>query len=205
MKTPFVRQALFINCVLIVYNVAEAVASVYFGLAARSSSLVGFGVDSVIETCAAAVLVWRLSVDWPEEEEERVERKALFFIGLTFLCLAAYVGYESVSKLLRGQGPEQSLPGVVITALSVLIMPFFGLKKRAIARKIGSKALEADAMETMICAYLSAILLAGLGLNLLFGWWWADPVAGLVMVFLIVKEGLEALRGGNCCHGPCSK
>lgn len=202
-KKGLVRQALLINWILVVYNVTEAAASIVFGYKADSVSLIGFGLDSIIEVAAAGVLIWRLSVDWPEEEEEKVEKKALFFIGITFLLLAAYVGYESITRLLSRQAPEQTLPGVVIAALSLIIMPTLGLKKRAIARKIGSKALEADAMETLLCSYLSAILLLGLGLHLLFGWWWADPVAGLGMLYFIVKEGLEALRGDRDCCG-CS-
>lgn len=198
-KERLIKQALLINWILIGYNIAEAVASIVFGYKAESVSLIGFGFDSIIEVAAASILVWRLSVDLPKEQEEKVEKKALFFIGVTFLLLAAYVGYESVTKLLSRQAPEQTLPGVIIATLSLLIMPFLGLKKLAIARKIGSKALEADAMETLICSYLSAILLAGLGLHLLFGWWWADPVAGLAMLYFIITEGLEALKGDRDC------
>lgn len=201
-KNSLIRQALIINWLLIAYNIGEAIVSVFFGLQADSASLIGFGIDSMIEVAAASVLVWRLSVDWPEEEEEKVEKKALIFIGITFLILAAYVGYESITKLFSGKAPEQTVPGVIIAGLSLIIMPFLGLRKRAIARQIGSKALEADAMETIICSYLSAILLTGLGLNLWLGWWWADPVAGVIMLYFIIKEGFEALKGKrDCCRG----
>jgi divalent metal cation (Fe/Co/Zn/Cd) transporter len=189
-----VKKALCLEWVLIVYNVIEAVASIAFGILAGSIALVGFGLDSIIETASAGILIWRLSIHSNEIEERKGEKQALFFVGITFFLLAAYVGYESISKLLSREVPQESLPGIVIACLSILIMPSLGLAKRKIARQIGSRALEADAMETLICAYLSVILLAGLVLNFIFGWWWADPVAGLVMILFIVKEGWEAVR-----------
>jgi divalent metal cation (Fe/Co/Zn/Cd) transporter len=130
-----------------------------------------------------------------EADEERRERKALRFVGITFFCLAAYVGYEAVTKLIGHKIPEESIPGIVIAVLSVIIMPSLGLKKQKIAKQMGSRALEADAMETLVCAYLSVTLLIGLGLNAWLGWWWADPVAALAMLPLILKEGWEALEG----------
>jgi cation diffusion facilitator family transporter len=189
-----VKKALKIEWFLIVYNSLEAVASIGFGVAAGSVALVGFGLDSVIEAAAAGILIWRLSIHSSTEEEEAGEKKALLFVGITFFMLAAYVGYESVVKLMAHEAPRESVPGIVIAVLSILIMPAFGLAKKKIARQIGSKALEADAMETIICAWLSVILLVGLALNYFFGLWWADPVAGLVMVVFIVKEGWEAIE-----------
>ena len=188
-----VKKALCLEWVLIVYNVIEAVASIAFGILAGSIALIGFGLDSVIEVASAGILIWRLSIHSDEIEERKGEKKALFFVGITFFLLAAYVGYESISKLLSREVPQESLPGIVIACLSILIMPSLGLAKRRIARQIGSRALEADAMETLICACLSVILLAGLVLNFLFGWWWADPVAGLGMILFIIKEGWEAI------------
>lgn len=200
-----IRKALWINWFLIIYNIGEAVASIVFGILAKSVALVGFGLDSVIEAAAAGVLIWRLSIHSDDEKEEEGERKALFFVGITFFLLAAYVAYESLSSLLKHEAPHESLPGIIIAVLSILIMPTFGFAKKKIAKQIGSKALEADAMGTIICSYLSGILLIGLALNLICGWWWADPVAGLIMVVFIIKEGWEAVeecRGGKSC---CSK
>ena len=198
-----VKKALRLEWFLISYNTLEAIASIFFGVSAGSVALVGFGLDSVIEVASAGILIWRLACHSNAEDEEKREKKALFFVGVTFFLLAAYVGYESILKLWHGDKPHGSLPGVIIAVLSVLIMPSLGFAKQKIAKQIGSKALEADAMETIICAYLSVILLIGLGLNALFGWWWADPVAGLAMVYFLVKEGREAITGDSCgkqCH-----
>lgn len=202
-KAALIKKALLINWALIVYNVIEAVASVTFGIRAESIALVGFGLDSIIEVSSAAILVWRLSHKGTLEEESKKDKKALFLVGISFFLLAAYVGYESIMKLWHGEKPEASLAGVIIATLSILIMPSLGLAKRKIARQIGSKALEADAMETIICSYLSGVLLVGLALNWLFGWWWADPVAGLAMIYFLVKEGREAISGDDCCGKKC--
>jgi len=188
------KKALRIEWFLIAYNTLEAIASIGFGMAASSVALIGFGLDSVIEMLAAGILIWRLSIHSSTEEEEKGEKKALFFVGITFFLLAIYVGYESISKLVQKEAPHESLAGIIIAALSIVIMPFFAFSKQRIARQIGSKALEADAMETFICVVLSVILLVGLTLNFFFGWWWADPVAGLLMVGFIVKEGWEAVE-----------
>jgi divalent metal cation (Fe/Co/Zn/Cd) transporter len=188
------KKALRLEWFLIIYNTLEAAASLFFGILAGSVALVGFGLDSIIEVACAGILIWRLACHSNAEEEETREKKALFFVGVTFFLLALYVGYESVSKLLKHEAPHESIAGIVIALLSVVIMPSLGLAKRKIARQIESKALEADAMETMLCAYLSVILLIGLSLNLLLGWWWADPVAGLAMIYFIVKEGWEAIE-----------
>lgn len=198
-KPHLVKKALVLEWVLIVYNVAEAVLSIVFGFIAGSIALVGFGFDSVIEVAAAGILIWRLSHHGSQEDEERKERFALKFVGITFFLLAGYVIYESTGKLIRHERPEESIIGIVIAALSLLIMPTLGILKRNLARRMGSKALEADAKETLICAYLSFSLLLGLGLNAMLGWWWADPLAALLMVFLIIKEGWEALHGEHCC------
>jgi len=193
-KTRLVKKALALEWFLIIYNVLEAVASIGFGIAAGSIALVGFGLDSVIEVSAAGILVWRLSHRGTLEEETEKEKKALLFVGVTFFLLAIYILYESGRKLLFGEIPEKSIPGIIITTLSLLIMPTLGLLKRKLAEKLGSRALEADAVETLVCAYLSFTVLLGLVLNALFGWWWADPVAALVMVYFVVREGWEAVQ-----------
>ena len=199
-RKDLIKKVLIVEWVLVIYNIAEAIASILFGNKADSIALVGFGLDSVIEVSAASMLIWRLSHKGDDEEAEKKEKKALFFIGITFFCLAAYIAHESVFKLIRQEKPEATLIGILITLLSVTIMPTLGLMKKKIAKQIGSRALEADAMETIICSYLSATLLIGLGLNALLGWWWADPVAGLVMVYFIIKEGKEAFSGEECCN-----
>jgi len=193
-KPRLVKKALRLEWFLVSYNVIEAVVSISFGILAMSIALVGFGLDSVIEVSAAGILIWRLSHHGTEEEESKKEKIALFFVGGTFFALALYVLYESGMKLIYQEKPEASLVGIVIAVLSLIIMPTLGLMKKRIAKQIGSKALEADAMETLICAYLSFTLLLGLGLNALYGWWWADPMAALAMVYFIVKEGWEAVE-----------
>ncbi len=169
------------------------------GLAAGSTALVGFGVDSLIESTSGAVLLWRLSggatSEWREE-------RALKLVGLSFLLLAVWVGWEASSTLLNREAPDESFVGIVLAAVSLLVMPILARAKRKVAAGLGSRALEADSRQTDLCALLSAILLMGLGLNALFGWWWADPLAGLAMVPIIGREGFQALRGQECtdCH-----
>ncbi len=202
-KQSLIKKALRVEWVLIVYNILEAIASVGVGVLAKSIALVGFGLDSVIEVSAALILVWRLSHKGTEEEENKREKKALTFIGYTFFLLAGYVLYESGGKLMRHEHPDASLIGIVIAVLSLLIMPGLGFLKLKLAKQLDSRALRADAMETIICSYLSFTLLIGLGLNALFGWWWADPVAGLVMIYFLIKEGREAISGDQCCGEKC--
>ena len=194
-----IKKALKLEWFTVSYNVLEGIVSVAFGVLAGSIALVGFGLDSAIEVSAAAILLWRLSHKGSDEEAEEKEKKALRFVGITFFALAAYVLYESVSKLYFHQKPDKSIPGIVITTLSLLIMPILSAKKKKVAKQIGSRALEADAMETLICSYLSFTVLLGLVLNALFGWWWADPVAALAMVYFLVKEGRATLKGEGCC------
>lgn len=178
------------------WNSLEAVAAIAFGIAAGSVALVGFGFDSVIEGLSGAVLLWRLT------SGEKQERLALRLVGVCFLILGAYVGYEAVTSLIYRETPAESLPGIVIAALSLIVMPILAREKRKVAANLNSRALEADARQTDLCAYLSVILLGGLILNALFGWWWADPVAALVMTPIILKEGFEAVQGKDCgCSG----
>lgn len=178
------------------WNVAEGAIALISGWIARSIALVGFGLDSAIEVTAAAMLIWRLRCELScvHPTHAGAERKALRVVGITFFLLAAYVGYQAVNQLVRRQPPEASIPGLILATASGLLMPFLGLRKRWVARQMGSRALEADAMETMICAYLSVTLLIGLGLNAWLGWWWADPVAALIMLPIILQEGRETLK-----------
>ncbi len=163
------------------------------GWLAASIALEGFGLDSVIETISGLTVLWRFRR--PHAEDERAERRAVQVIGVTFLTLAAYVAYEAGTDLWYLRAPSFSLPGFILAILSLLVMPSLALAKRRTARQLESRALEADSLETFLCAYLSGTLLVGLALNGLLGWWWADPVAALLMTILIVREGVEALSG----------
>jgi divalent metal cation (Fe/Co/Zn/Cd) transporter len=179
----------------IAWNAVEAIVSVAAGIFAGSTALVGFGVDSVIESGSGAVLLWRLQ---DSEDHARREALALRLVGLTFLMLGAWVAYEAVGSLLNQEAPSVSYVGIGVAVLSLLVMPWLAHRKRRVASGLGSRALVSDSRQTSLCAYLSAILLGGLLLNALLGWWWADPVAALAMVPIIVGEGVEALRGDRC-------
>ena len=193
-----VRRGRNLEYLTIGWNSLEAVVAVGAGFLAGSIALVGFGVDSVIESLSGAVLLWRLFAG------EHREELALRLVGVSFLLLAAYIIFDAGKSLLLGEPPEASYVGIGLAVLSLLVMPVLARAKRRVAANLNSRALEADSRQTDICAYLSAILLLGLGLNALFGWWWADPVAGLVMIPIIAKEGIEALRGKTCCgEGAC--
>ena len=194
-RPALVRRGLWLNYLTIAYNTIEAVVSLAAGIAAGSVALVGFGVDSGIEVTASVAAQWRLRADLEPRRRERVEHVSQRIIGASFLALTAYVTFESISTLLKREAPDASTVGLVILILSVFVMPLLARAKRRIARALESQALEADAMQTSLCAYLSVIALGGVGLNVLFGWWWADPVAALAMVPLIAKEGIEGLRG----------
>ena len=180
----------------ILWNSLEAIIAVGAGIIAGSIALVGFGVDSVIEVSSGAIILWRLA------SGEHREKLALRLVGVSFLALAAYVAFEAAKSLWFREAPETTYIGIAIAALSLIVMPLLARAKRNVARELGSNAMVADSRQTDLCAYLSAILLGGLILNAIFGWWWADPVAALVMVPIIAKEGIEALRGKACddCH-----
>jgi divalent metal cation (Fe/Co/Zn/Cd) transporter len=199
-----VRRGLWLNYLTLAYNTVEAVVAIAAGLVAGSVALLGFGVDSGIEVTASVAAQWRLRADVDPVRRERVERVTHRIIGASFLLLAAYVAVDSVTTLWGREAPEPSTVGLVVLALSVVVMPILARAKRRVARALQSRALEADAAQTSLCAYLSVIALAGVGLNAAFGWWWADPAAALAMVPIIGKEGIEGLRGdAECeCHAP---
>lgn len=204
-RSELLRRGVRLEWFTIGWNSVEALVAIGAGLLAGSIALVGFGLDSVIETAAALMVLWRVLREVGGAEEEKVlraERRALGFVGMTFLALAAYVCYESGGKLWHQEAPAESWIGIGLALASLIVMPLLAARKRAVARALGSRALAADAVETAVCAYLSFTLLLGLGANALFGWWWADPVAALAMVPLILKEGLEALKGEACCGDP---
>ncbi len=197
-KDGWVRRALWLLGFSIAYNVIEGALAVGFGLAANSIVLVAFGLDSAIECAASAVLFWRMAIEARQEDEGRIERaegRARRFIGLTFLALAAYVTVESGLTLSKGETPQTSIVGMVLAILSLLIMPTLAWGKLGAARNIGSRALQGEAKESAACASLAGITLAGLVANAALGWWWADPLAGLVMVPWLTREGIEGLQG----------
>ncbi len=198
-----VRHGRRLEYFTIVWNAIEGLVAVTTGLIAGSISLLGFGIDSFIEVTSGSVLLWRMSVDADVQRRERNERRALRIVGLCFLCLASYIAYESGTDLWSKRIPENSLPGILLACVSLVVMPLLSRAKRQVGRALGSAAMHADAKQTEFCTYLSAILLAGLLLNAVFGLWWADPVAALIMVPIIAKEGIEGLQGKVCndCFG----
>lgn len=203
-RTRAVKRGQKLEYFTIAYNSLEGLIAILFGALAGSIALLGFGFDSVIEVTSGAVLLWRLRAEMDEERRERVEARSLRIVGICFLALAAYVCYDAAGSLMRRELPERSVPGILLAVVSLFIMPLLARAKRKVAHSIRSAAMTADAKQTELCTYLSAILLGGLALNALLGWWWADPVAALLMVPIIALEGYKALRGESCCEqGTC--
>jgi divalent metal cation (Fe/Co/Zn/Cd) transporter len=201
-RERWARRALILVGATAVYNAIEAVIALWSGVTAGSIALVGFGLDSIIELVAAGALLWRLVVEArgaAAEHVERIEHRVHQLVGATFLALAAYVVGQGAWTLWTADAPEESPIGIILAAVSLVIMPLVAWGKLAAARELGSRALRAEAKETLACSYLSFTLLAGLVANATLGWWWADPVAALVMVPWLVKEGLEGIRGDDCC------
>jgi divalent metal cation (Fe/Co/Zn/Cd) transporter len=192
------KKALLSEYFTVGWNVIEGIVAIASGVMVGSIALIGFGLDSYIEVASGLVLIWRLRKHGfrDEDEEEAAERKAIVFVGATFFLLAVYVLYESGKKLYFQERPEESLVGIILAIVSLIVMPLLALYKKKIAAEINSRALRADALETLACSYLSVTLLLGLGANAIFGWWWADPVAALAMVYFLIKEGSEAVREG---------
>ena len=203
-RASLLRRGRVLEYLTLGWNSIEAVVAITSGVLAGSTALVGFGVDSIIESASGAVLLWRLQ-DRPDDR--RKDELALKLVGISFLLLASYVAWEAGASLLSREAPEVSRIGIALAALSLIVMPLLARAKRKVAAALESRALDADSRQTDLCAYLSAILLVGLSLNALFGWWWADPAAGLGMVPIIAREGITALRGERCddCHIPLSE
>ena len=198
-RALLVRRGLRLEYLTLAWNSLEAVIAIVAGWMAGSIALIGFGLDSLIEISSSAVLLWRLHTDANSARRERVERRALQLVGWSFIALAVYVAADAARSLWLRETPDESTVGIILAALSLIVMPLLARAKRRIAARISSRALHADSRQTDLCAYLSAILLAGLLLNALVGWWWADPVAALLMVPIIAREGRDALRGDPCC------
>lgn len=188
-----VRRARLLAWITIAWNVAEAVVAIAAGLAASSIALVGFGLDSTVEVMSAVVIVWQLQ-GAPEDRE----RRALQLIAVSFFALAAYVVVQSSYDLLSRSAPDASVVGIVLATASLVVMPLLAKAKRRNGRAMASAAVVADSNQTQLCAYLSAILLVGLVLNAVAGWWWADPLAAIGIAVLAMREGREAWRGDTC-------
>jgi Predicted Co/Zn/Cd cation transporters len=193
------KKALNLEYFTVGYNVLEALFSIFFGASAGSIALVGFGLDSIVESLSGLILIWRLQKHniCSESEEMESEKKAIKLVAVTFFLLAAYVLYESAKKLILKEIPETSLPGIIIAIFSIIIMPVLAFKKRNLGIKINSKALVADSKETLVCAFLSVSLLLGLTMNYLFGFWQADPLVGLIVVAFLIREGQESWEEAN--------
>ncbi len=187
------RRAIRLEYFTVGWNIVEAAVALAAGGAASSIALIGFGLDSIIETISGLTLLWRFKQQGLDEE--RAESRAVKVVGVTFFALAGYVAYEAAGDLWFRRAPEFSLPGFILAAVSLVVMPALGAAKQRLASALGSRALAADATETLLCACLSATLLIGLGLNGWRGWWWADPVAGLALCGFMIREGVEAFRG----------
>jgi divalent metal cation (Fe/Co/Zn/Cd) transporter len=183
----------------IAWNSLEGLVALIAGALAGSISLVGFGIDSFIEVTSGATLLWRMAVDSEAHTRERNERLSLRIVGTCFLLLSTYVGYESITDLVHRKAPKHSIPGIILACVSLVVMPILSRAKKDVGQRLGSAAMKADAKQTDFCVYLSALLLAGLLLNATLGWWWADPAAALIMVPIIVKEGIDGVKGKHCC------
>jgi divalent metal cation (Fe/Co/Zn/Cd) transporter len=195
-QSALVRRARVLAWLTVAWNAIEGLVGIASGIAAGSIALIGFGVDSYVEVFAGVTVLWRLS-----QVSEAAERRAVRLIAASFLVLAAGVAIESIRRLLTGEQPRESVVGIALAVMSLVVMPALARAKRRVGQRLGSRALVADAGETALCAWLSAILLAGLAANAWFGWWWADPVAGLGIVYLAAREGLEHWNADEpCCR-----
>ncbi|GAA3428106.1 cation transporter [Streptosporangium nondiastaticum] len=199
-RTLLRRRIRLLVAATITYNVIEAAVAITAGTVASSAALIGFGLDSIVEVASAAAVAWQFSAT----DHEKREKTALRIIAMSFFALAAYVTFDAVRALLGVGEAEHSTPGLILAALSLVIMPFLSYAQRRAGRELGSASAVADSKQTLLCTYLSAVLLVGLALNSLFGWSWADPIAALVIAAVAVKEGREAWRGDACCAVPTS-
>jgi divalent metal cation (Fe/Co/Zn/Cd) transporter len=189
------RRAQLLAGASVTYNVVEAIIAITAGVVAGSVALVGFGLDSMVEVSSGLIILWQFRHRLPESRE----KTALRLMAFSFFGLAAYVTFESVRSLTTGHEPESSLVGIILAATSLVIMPFLSWAQRRTGRALGSNAVVADSTQTLLCTYMSGALLIGLVLNATLGWWWADPIAGLVIAAVAVKEGRGAWRGEGCC------
>lgn len=196
-RAVLTRRIRFLAAATITYNIIEAAVALWAGGVAGSAALVGFGLDSVIEVASAVALSWQFA----SMDPERREHLTLRIIALSFFALAAFVSFDAVRALFSGEPAEHSTPGLVIATLSLAVMPVLSWLQRRAGRELGSRTAVADSKQTLLCSYLSAVLLVGLVLNSALGWWWADSVAALAIAGIAVREGINAWRGDACCAG----
>jgi divalent metal cation (Fe/Co/Zn/Cd) transporter len=192
--SPLARRAQLLAGASVVYNVIEGIVAIAAGSRAGSSALISFGLDSAVEVASGLIILWQFRHPLPESRERRAEQ----LIAVSFFALAAYVAYESVTALVNGERVHVSIVGIVLALASLAIMPVLSWAQRRTGRALNSGAVVADSLQTLLCTYLSAVLLVGLLGNALFGWWWLDPVAALVIAFIAVREGIETWRGDDC-------
>ncbi len=202
MESELHNKALGLSYFTVVYNIFEGLASVIFGAAAGSFALIGFGLDSFIESFSGGVMIWRFGRRGKisHEEEERIEQRAIKLVAFAFYILGAYVLFESLKNLYLREHPEHSLAGIIIAIVSLIVMPALFFAKRRTGKAIKSKSLLADSKQTLGCMMLSAVLLIGLGLNYLWGFWWADPLASAVIAILLLREGYKTYRERELCE-----
>lgn len=199
-RSQRLKRGLFLEYFSLGWNVLETVVGLLAGLAAGSIALVGFALDSVAEASSAGVLIWRLRAErGGSHSSEEAERKAIRLVAIAFLGLAAYVGGRASYDLATRVRPEESTVGIVLALVSLVVMPLLAWRKRVVAKELDSRSLQADAKQTTLCTYISAFLLVGLAANSLFGWWWADPLAGLAIAGLAAREGVELWRTEDIC------
>ncbi len=202
LRAPLLRRALWLEYATVGWNVVEGVVAIGAALAAGSTALLGFGIDSGVETASGAILIWRLRAERGAHDHaaiERLDQRAHRLVGLSLFLLAAYVAFDAASALWRAEAPDASWIGIALTSVSILAMGWLARAKRSAAAALGSRALAADSFQTSACFWLSVLALCGVGLNTLLSWWWADPLAALAMTPLFVREGREAWRGEDCC------
>jgi divalent metal cation (Fe/Co/Zn/Cd) transporter len=199
-RDHLVKRAKFLAWLGVGWHGIEAAIAIGAGIVAGSIALIGFGADSLIESVAGFVLLWRFAAS--RATSENAERRAQKLIGLSFYVLAAYVGFEAVKSLITAEAPDVSWVGIGLSIVTLITMPPLAIAKARIGEKLGSSATKSEGQQNMLCAYLSAALLVGLGANALFGLWWADPVTALLIAGVAVKEGREAWRGDSCCTAP---
>lgn len=192
------RRAQLLAAASVTYNVVEAVVAISAGLVAGSVALIGFGLDSMVEVSSGLVILWQFRHPLPEHRE----RRALRILAILFFALAAFVGFESVRALVGGHRADASVVGVGLAIASLIVMPALSVAQRRTGKALGSNAVVADGTQTLLCTYLSAVLLIGLVLNATLGWYWADPLAGVIIAGVAFREGLQAWRGEGCCSPP---
>ena len=198
-RLALLNRGLLLEFLTVGWNLVEGTVAVAAAIASGSVALLGFGVDSFVESISGSVLIWRLGAEKrgnaDEEAIERIERRAEQLVAISFFALAAYVGFDALTSLINNERPEVSVVGIVLASVSIVVMLWLARAKRRTASDLDSRAMAADAEQTQACWYLSVVVLAGIGLNALFGWWWADPVAALGVSIILVREGWEAWSG----------